>query len=46
VSKIRFFVRGKWTRGGNITAVKLTLTELTGTSNQDLGFARAAIKRY
>ena len=46
VSKIRLFVRDKWRRGGNITAVKLTMTELTGTSNQDLGFARTAIKRY
>ena len=46
VSNIRFFVRDKWSRGGNVTAVKLTLTELAGTSNQDLGFARAAIKRF
>jgi hypothetical protein len=46
VERIRFFVRDKWRRGGNLTAVKLTLTELTGTSNQDLGFSRTAIKRY
>ncbi len=47
VSKIRFFVRDKWRRGGNITAVKVTLTNaLLGDSLTDLGYARAAIKRY
>ncbi|GAA1913574.1 hypothetical protein [Nocardioides marmoribigeumensis] len=46
VSAIRFFVRDTWRRGGNITAVKVTLTEATGTSTQNLGYARTAIKRY
>lgn len=46
VERIRFFVRDKWRRGGSITAAKITLTELTGTSQTDLGFSRTAIKRY
>ena len=46
VERIRFFVRDKWRRGGNLTAVKLVLDEELVTSNVDLGFSRTAIKRY
>lgn len=46
VSRIRFFVRDKWRRGGDITAVKLVLPHPLGDSNTDLGHARTAIKRY
>ena len=49
VERIRFFVRDKWRRGGDITAVKLVLTDplpLGTTSTADLGFSRVAIKRY
>jgi hypothetical protein len=46
ISRIRLFVKHRWTRGGDITAVKLDSTELTGLSYQDIGFSRTAIKRY
>lgn len=47
VERIRFFVRDTWRRGGNISAVKVTLTnQLLGNSLTDLGNARTAIKRY
>ena len=49
VEKIRFFVRSTWRRGGDVTAVKLVLTDplpLGTTSTADLGFARTAIKRF
>jgi hypothetical protein len=47
VSDVRFFVRDKWRRGGNIAAVTLTLTNsMFGDSHTQLGYARTAIKRY
>ena len=46
VLSIRLFPRDKWRRGGNITAVKVVLAEAISPVTVNLGFSRAAIKRY
>ncbi len=46
VVSIRLFPRGKWTRGGHISAVKIVLAEAVSPVTVHLGFSRAAIKRF
>ena len=46
VVSVKLFPRGTWRRGGHISAVKVVLAEAVSPVTVNLGFSRAAIKRY
>jgi hypothetical protein len=46
VVSIKLFPRSKWRRGGHISAIKIVLAEAVSPVTVDLGFSRAAIKRF
>jgi hypothetical protein len=46
VVSVRLFPRGKWRRGGHISAAQVVLAEAVKPVTVTLGYSRAAIKRY
>jgi hypothetical protein len=46
ILEIKLFARDKWRRGGNISALKIVLADAVSPITINLGFSRAAIKRF
>ena len=46
VVSVRLFPRSKWSRGGDISAVRIVLAEAISPVTVNLGFSNAAIKRF